>query len=497
MQKTESPEQTLAQAEAQLRSLQSDIGSSEFSWTLADLLLALQGDAELSLEAAACEPEAIHFNSVSTDSRTLAPGALYIALAGERFDGHDFIEQAVVQGAAVILAERSVDAAVPVVVVDNSRLALGRFAAWHRMQMPVQTLVAITGSNGKTTTKTLLNQLFSSVGETLATQGNLNNDLGVPRTLLNLRPRHQYAVIEMGANHPGEIAYLTELAKPDIALLNNASGAHLEGFGSLQGVIETKGEIFDGLNRFHQNGVAIINCESAGFDFWLQKLQQNNACKILKFGLAPSADVRLNSVESDADGVGFTVEYAAEKHAVKMPVLGTHNAYNAAACIAVCHAAGLQWQQMQPVLQSFTGVGGRLQPCRLQFGYLIDDSYNANPESVKAGIRALKDLGGISMLCLGAMGELGVDSEQGHRSVAEFAQQAGIQHLWLLGEETEPMLSVFHADGRRFDDHQQMIAELKAFLRQSNEVNILVKGSRTARMELVTQALTDEFAVEK
>ncbi|WP_319379880.1 UDP-N-acetylmuramoyl-tripeptide--D-alanyl-D-alanine ligase [Thiomicrorhabdus sp.] len=487
-----SPEQILTQAQARLKTLEQSADVQAFSWSLADLLLALGEEAVLESGALA-DPARVRFDSISTDSRTIAPGALYIALSGERFDGHDFVEQAVLQGAAAVLAERNLETAVPVVSVEDTRRALGLFAAWHRLQMPVKTLVAVTGSNGKTTTKTLLSQLFSASGETLATEGNLNNDLGVPRTLLKLRPWHQYAVIEMGANHPGEIAYLTELAKPDIAVINNASGAHLEGFGSLQGVIETKGEIFNGLNRFHRNGVAVINCESEGYAFWLAKLQRQEGCRVLKFGQAQEADIRLITIETDAEGVDFVIEYAGESHRIKMPVLGAHNAYNAAACVAVGYAAGLPWLKMAPVLQVFSGVGGRLQPRRLEFGYLIDDSYNANPESVKAGMRALKDIGGVSMVCLGAMAELGEDSEKGHNAVAEFANQIGIEHLWLLGDATAPMLNVFHGDGRRFFDHQQMISELESLLRKSHKINILVKGSRSAKMEIVSQALFDAF----
>ncbi len=472
--------------------------SPVFSWTLEQLCEATGGDYIGPLS----ELGSIRFNSVSTDTRTLQPGALYIAVKGERFDGHAFIDQAIQQGAVAVLVSEELDTAVPGVLVDDSRLALGAFALWHRTQMPVKKLIAVTGSNGKTSVKTLLNGIFSSVGETLATEGNLNNDFGVPRTLLNLRPEHEYAIIEMGANHPKEIAYLTALALPDIAIINNAAGAHLEGFGSLQGVIDTKGEIFQGLNRLpgKEPGVAVLNTDSAGFDDWLKILDNLGVERRIKFGTQAAADVCLSDFQvsqSEADGITFNLQFDGESHLVQMPILGRHNAMNAAACTAVGIAAGLNWSQIKPALQNFTGVPGRLQKNRIKTGWLIDDSYNANPESVKAGIDALTSLPGQAMVCLGAMAEVGETSDQAHREIAEYAKQNGVQYLFVYGEAAQEMPLAFGENADDFVTHSELLARVAAILSDAQQnnlpVNVLVKGSRSAKMELIAQPLLDKY----
>ncbi|WP_460187972.1 UDP-N-acetylmuramoyl-tripeptide--D-alanyl-D-alanine ligase [Thiomicrorhabdus hydrogeniphila] len=476
-----------------------------FFWTLEQLCESTDGDRIGPIS------DTVKFTSISTDTRTLQPGALYIAIKGENFDGHVFIDKAIQQGAVAVLVSDDIDVIVPGVQVADTRVALGEFARWHRLQMPVETLIAVTGSNGKTTTKSLLQNIFSNVGNTLATEGNLNNDFGVPRTLLNLRPEHQFAIIEMGANHQHEITYLTALALPDIAMINNASGAHLEGFGSLQGVIKAKGEIFEGLNKIpgRKPGVAILNTDTNGYKDWLFSLEKMNVKNVISFGTAKNAQVKLanfttanNQVnqasqnKEDSLSIAFDLIINGNNkdvavHRVQMPVLGLHNAMNAAGCTAIALAAGLNWNQILPGLVNFTGVAGRLQKTRINHGWLIDDSYNANPESVKAGIDALVSLPGLAILCLGAMAEIGKTSQQVHQQIAEYAKIKGIKYLFVFGEAAKNMPNVFGENAHYFETHSALANHLLAILSQPDNqqkaMNILVKGSRSAKMEMVVQ----------
>lgn len=471
-----------------------EMNTEAFIWTLEQLKLSVDGE---SIGPLSNEP--VTFTSVSTDSREIVPGALYIAIKGDHFDGHDFIKDAVREGAVAVLVSQAVETVVSGVLVDDTRLALGQFANWHRQQMPVKTLVGITGSNGKTTTKTLLAEMFSALGSTLATQGNLNNDFGVPKTLLELRPEHEFAVVEMGANHQDEIAYLTQLAEPDIALLNNASDAHLEGFGSLQGVIDTKGEIFLGLNKRHKNGVAVINADSPGFVDWQNQLDALSVENIMVFGevsgdLEGQTDthqVAFRNVVAKVGTIEFEINVGGLWQVVNMPVLGRHNAENAAACVAVGFAAGLTWQQIKPVLEQFTGIAGRLQRHKILNGWLLDDSYNANPSSVKAGIQALVSLPGKVAVCLGPMAELGSQARSAHEEIAEYANHAGISRLYVYGEATKGMPRVFGIGATWYKDHQSMVEDVSQAINQEWVKHVLVKGSRSAKMEVVVKGLLE------
>lgn len=465
-----------------------------FVWTLEQLKQSVDGEGVGPLSS-----EPVTFTTVSTDSRDIVPGALYIAIKGENFDGHDFIKEAVRQGAVAVLVSESVETVVPGVLVDDTRIALGQFAHWHRQQMPLKTLVGITGSNGKTTTKTLLAEMLATQGKTLSTQGNLNNDFGVPRTLLELRPEHEFAVIEMGASHQGEIAYLTQLAEPDIALLNNASDAHLEGFGTLEGVVEAKGEIFLGLNRFHQNGVAVINAGSPGFDEWQAKLKELSVNNVVTFGEASSdleeqadhSQIVFREVVAKAGTIEFELNVDGAWQVVNMPVLGRHNAENAAACVAVGFAAGLTWQQIKPVLEQFTGIAGRLERHKILHGWLLDDSYNANPSSVKAGIQALVALPGKVAVCLGPMAELGSQAQTTHEEIAEYANHAGVSRLYVYGEATKGMPKSFGIGATWYKDHETMIEDVSLAINQEWVKHVLVKGSRSAKMEVVVKGLLE------
>ena len=468
-----------------------------FSWALMDLQQAVEGEFIGAMD----HDQRVCFTSVSTDSRTLKSGALYIAIKGDNFDGHEFIAEAIQQGAVAILVSEVVKSIVPAILVDDTKLALGLFAKWHRQQMPVKKLIAVTGSNGKTTTKTLLLNVFQNVGNTLATEGNLNNDLGVPRTLLNLRPEHEFAIIEMGANHRKEIAYLTHLAEPDIALITNAAGAHLEGFGSLQGVVEGKGEIFQGLNQggVKKGGIAVINVDSYGYLDWVQMIKVLGVTKVVRFGSTEKADIAISKLEASEQGIQFKLTIYGVSYDVNMPVLGEHNAHNAAACVAIALSSGLSWGEILPGLTTFTGVSGRLQKQAITTGWLIDDSYNANSESVKAGIDTLVSQSGLSIVCLGAMAELGSYSEDAHREIAAYAKQQGVDYLLVYGEATQEMPDVFGEQGHYFQSHDELtqcIATVLMSQQQGNKaVNVLVKGSRSAQMEKVSRQILKQFGL--
>lgn len=469
------------------------MAQQRFCWKVSDLQEAVKG----SWSNAVTENEGV-FSSVSTDSRSLSEGALYIAIVGERFDGHDFICQAVAKGAAVVLvsnpqAKGLESLQVPVLTVADTRIALGQFAQWHRNAMPLKKLVAITGSNGKTTTKTLLARLLQKqVGEDKVcfTQGNLNNDFGVPRTLLTLRPYHEYAVIEMGANHLHEIQYLTRLACPDVALITLAAGAHLEGFGSLEGVIEAKGEIFEGLKP---SGIGIVNLDSPGADKWTDKLRhQGNA--IMTFAQQQQAQVTVGQVSSDRRGISFECHYQGNKAQIHMPILGPHNAMNAAAAMTTCLALGFEWTRLLPGLVDFQGVSGRVQQYDFRQGVLIDDSYNANPSSVRAAIDTLVNLKEPCVLCLGAMAELGEESAQAHREVIEYAKQKKVTYVCLYGEALKSLGSVFGENAEWFSTHNALAEKVLTLQKQGKIVHCLVKGSRSSQMEKVTDYILENLA---
>lgn len=448
------------------------------SWSLQELADATQGviSGELLGESQ------VRFDSISTDSRILKSGALYVAIKGSHFDGHDFIDQSVQQGAVALLISEPMPTVVPAVLVADTRVALGEFAAWHRRNMPLKQVIGITGTNGKTTTKSLLAHVLSKKAPTLATAGNLNNDFGVPRTLLQIEKEHEYAVIEMGANHPHEIAYLTKLVQPTIALITNASAAHLEGFGSLEGVIQTKGEIFLGLP---QQGTCILNRDSSGFDAWWNQCAARGL-KVKTFGESPLAEVRLMDYQQSEMGGSFTLLIQNHLEAFEIALMGRHNALNASAVVAICLTLGMTVPEIKSALASFSGLVGRLHKHALPNGCLLDDSYNANPESVKAGIQTLVELPGHACLCLGAMAELGENSVQAHEEVAAFAKAKGVKHLLLYGEATRPMLAVFGTGARWFDSHHILAKTVVEQLRAQQIQNVLVKGSRSSQMEQVS-----------
>jgi UDP-N-acetylmuramoyl-tripeptide--D-alanyl-D-alanine ligase len=427
------------------------------------------------------------FEAVSTDTRTLGSSALFVALKGERFDGHAFLDQAARQRAAGALVERSGigtrDAGqdLPLLIVDDSRLALGKLAAnWrNRFSMP---LVALTGSNGKTTVKEMLASILrvaSAEDAVLATRGNLNNDIGVPLTLLELEPAHRYAVIEMGMNHAGEIRYLARLATPDVALINNAAPAHIEFFGSVEGIARAKGEIFEGLAP---GGTAVINADDDYAGLWRELASGR---RIVDFGLSGgavvSATYRLRWLESE---IVLKTPLGEARAVLKAP--GLHNVRNALAASAAAVALQVPAQAIALGLERYAGVKGRLQQkAGLNGATLIDDTYNANPASARAAIAVLAQAPGDTVLVLGDMGELGPGAADMHAEIGRFAREQGVSRLFALGEHSAHAARAFGAGARHFARIEDLLAEAERALAPG--VTALIKGSRFMQMERVVK----------
>lgn len=421
------------------------------------------------------------FRGVSTDSRALKSGELFVALRGPSFDGATFVPQAAAAGAAGIITESAVETELPWIRVDDTRRALGRLAADWRGQMPA-TVIGVTGSNGKTTVKELIASCLRPVASTLATAGNLNNDIGLPLMLLRLAPAHRYAVFEMGASHAGEIAYLASLASPAIVVISNAGPAHLEGFGTLDGVARAKGEILQGVPR---PATAVLNADDKYFELWASMADDLD---VVSFGYSEAATISVGNVESFAGGTAFELRLPAASVAVRLPLPGTHNVLNACAAAAVALAAGLSAEQIQHGLQSVQPVAGRLRPLAGIHGLcLYDDTYNANPTSVVAAARFIAAQDGVSWMVLGDMGELGDDAIGMHRAVGEDIRKAGVARLLATGPLSRYAVEAFGAAGAWFESTDSLIAELNSSV--ADVANVLVKGSRSMRMERVVAAL--------
>ena len=437
----------------------------------------------------------VRFNAVSSDSRKIAQGDLFVALCGENFDGYEFVAKAVQGGAVASLVNADSYKAHPsildpqssVLMVTDTRLALGQLAAYWRRQFAIP-LVAITGSNGKTTVKemlaSILREAAGSADAVLATQGNLNNDIGMPLTLLQLNAAHRYAVIEMGMNHSGEIDYLSQIAAPDVALINNASGAHLEGMGSVEAVARAKGEIFAGLQH---HGTAVINSDDAYAPLWRALA---GAHQLLEFGLDPQADVcgtwHPNGGQPHGYGLRLDVTAPQGRFAADLQVPGAHNARNALAATAAAIVLNISLETIAAGLEKFSGVAGRLQlKAALHGASLIDDTYNANPASLRAAISVLAQAAGKRILVLGDMGELGDDAAILHAEIGGEARRAGIEKLYALGTLSGKAAREFGSGAQLFE----RIEDLQAALEKELDANttVLVKGSRFMKMERVVQ----------
>ena len=424
---------------------------------------------------------------VSKDTRDIHAGDLYVALVGEHFDGHQFIEGAYSAGAAGALVSdlqsglrsetQSLD--LPQVLVKDTRIALGRLAAYWRQKFTGK-LIGITGSNGKTSVKEMCRKIlndYASVDTVLSTKGNLNNDIGLPMMLLELRQQHKFAVIEMGANHVGEIDYLTAIAKPDVAVVNNVGPAHLEGFGSLDNIAKAKAEIFNGLS---EDGVAIINQDDA-FSAFLKKTCAGK--NIVTFSMFDQA---ANVYAKNLSANRYQIITAKEQAELTLKVPGKHNVMNALAAIAAALSVDVPLDSIVASLSAFENIQGRLTVVRSASGCrVIDDAYNANPLSVSAAIDVLAGMTGNTILVLGDMAELGEDAEQHHAEIGHKAKTAGINVLYATGVLSESTVNAFGENGFYFEDKKALINALNENLTSSDVV--LIKGSRSAAMEEVVE----------
>jgi len=425
------------------------------------------------------------FSAVSSDSRKIEPGQLFIALTGPNFDGHDYLGEVAGKGAVAALVEREVAGApLPQLVVHDTREALGQLGALNR-QAYSGPLAAITGSSGKTTVKEMLASILRAGlrGPVLATRGNLNNDLGVPLTLLELAPEHVGAVIELGASRVGEVAYTAGLARPQVAVITNAGTAHVGEFGGPDKIVQAKGEILDGLPAA---GVAVLNLDDPAFGSWKQRAKGR---PLLSFALdSASADFRAGELARDARGcLAFGLHGPAGEARIQLNLLGVHNVANALAAAAAAHALGVPLVGIVAGLESLQPVKGRAVAQLARNGVrVIDDSYNANPASMHAAIDILAGFSGRTLLVLGDMGELGEWAERGHREVGAYA--AGkVSALYAVGPLMAHAVGAFGAQGRHFADQASLIQALAA--EQDQNTTILIKGSRSAAMDKVVAAL--------
>jgi UDP-N-acetylmuramoyl-tripeptide--D-alanyl-D-alanine ligase len=426
---------------------------------------------------------------VAIDTRKLQPGDLFVAIKGERADGHDYLDQAAARGAVAALVTRKVDSELPQVLVNDAVLALGDLASAVRAQRDVR-VIGITGSNGKTTVKTLVASILSRHGRTHVSAGNFNNELGLPLSLLSMPRDTEYAVFEMGAGKPGDIAYLAAIARPDIGLVTLIAPAHLARMGSIEGVAETKGALYQALPA---DGIAIINADDAFASFFGGLA---GARRQLRFGLEQPADVGADIIEQRVDGSRFVLSTPHGDAEVALPLPGRHNIANALAATAVALALEVPLETIVAGLEQVPGVAGRLRREVMGGGWtLIDDSYNANPSSMAAAIDTLLLAGGERWLVLGDMAELGAEARALHAGIGERASERGVDRLFAVGPLGVATVEAFGAGGEHFDDKAALIAALKS--RVHAGVTCLVKGSRSAGMEQVVAALGGHAGTNK
>ena len=424
-------------------------------------------------------------SAVTTDTRKIEPGCLFVALKGERFDAHDFAQNAVNGGAGALLVSRQLPLNVPQIVVADTRLAFGHLGAWVRQQVPTR-VVALTGSSGKTSVKEMTASILSCCGNTLYTAGNLNNDIGVPMTLLRLTPEHQFAVIELGANHQGEIAWTVSLTRPEAALVNNLAAAHLEGFGSLAGVAKAKGEIFSGLS---DTGTAIVNADNNDLPNWQVTIGSRTTWRFSPD--KSDSDFTAKDVRVTTQGTAFTLCTPQGAIDVLLPLPGKHNIANALAAAALSLAVGAPLSAIKEGLAALKAVPGRLFPILLaENQLLLDDSYNANVGSMTAAVQVLSGMPGYRVLVVGDMAELGEESLDCHRQVGNAARDAGIDKVLSVGTLSE-VLSQASGAGEHFANKAALVSRLHNLITTHTAITILVKGSRSAAMEEVVHALQE------
>lgn len=418
---------------------------------------------------------------VCIDSRLLQPGELFIAIQGEQFDGHDFVQAAEEKGAVAVVVHRAVAGiSIPQFVVPKTLEALALIAKTHRQTITCP-VIALTGSNGKTTVKEMIASILPQPSH--ATKGNFNNHIGAPLSVLQLNKQHRYAVFELGANHPGEIAYTVDIVRPDVTLINNIAPAHIEGFGSIEGVARTKGEIHQGLSTL---GVAVINEDDAYAHFWDDILINR---KVLRFSVSKAADISLQDLHFDAQGCGhFSLILPHDTIEIKLLVPGAHQVSNALAAASCAYAAGVETNAIAAGLNQFRGVKGRMTYLAGKNGSLvIDDTYNANLRSVLTALEVLAKRPGKKIVVFGDMGELGVWAEPHHREVGVTARQLGIDALMSCGAYSHLATQEFGQGGKHFPSQNELAQHLIKELMP--DTTVLVKGSRSSAMEKIVHQL--------
>jgi UDP-N-acetylmuramoyl-tripeptide--D-alanyl-D-alanine ligase len=422
-------------------------------------------------------------DAVAIDTRALPQGgqALFVALRGENFDGHDHVAAAAKGGCVAALVSRAIDVDLPHVVVADTERALAAMA--HAMQLARATKVlAITGSNGKTSVKEMLLSILERCGNAYASPGNRNNEIGLPLAVMDAPEGAHFAIYEMGAGKPGDIAYLTAIARPDVALVNNIAPAHLERLGNLLGVADTKAAIYDALLA---DGVAVVNADDAFAPYFIERLAGR---RVLRFGLEASADISARDVQADSEHTRFMLTSADGDIAINLAMPGRHNVRNALAAASMAIAVGATLQQVRDGLEAMQSVAGRQVTHRLRNGaLLIDDSYNANPGSLDAAIESLASTGGDSWLVLGDMRELGMDEVALHRQAGQRAKAAGISHLLAIGPLSAAAVQGFGHGARHFERHAELAEVLVGGL--GTGMRVLVKGSRGSAMDRIVKHL--------
>lgn len=428
---------------------------------------------------------------IATDTRTIKTGDIFLALTGDNFDGHDYLDIAIEKGAVAAIVSRPIAADIAQLVVDDTRLALGQLAAYRRQQHDNLTVIAITGSSGKTTCKEMLGSIFGRLAPTLITRGNLNNDLGVPMMLLELSDHHRYAILELGANHIGEIAYTTEIVQPDVACILNIGTAHLGEFGSREGICQTKAEIY---HTLHDNHFAIVP-DKDDFTNQLRRIAEKHTPNVIGFG---NTDVSASHLDVEPERSEFKLHIGSQVHDINLPLAGEHNVNNALAAAACAHALNIDISDIVVGLENARPAKGRLNSQLLGLHRLIDDTYNANPHSVRAAAKVLAAQTGTQVMVLGDIGELGEAAISEHQSLGRTIATTGIDVLLCVGQYAPYTVAgaqeISAINAHAFADKDSLLAYLQSYLQaqQAQPCTVLFKGSRSMEMETLINALVEE-----
>jgi UDP-N-acetylmuramoyl-tripeptide--D-alanyl-D-alanine ligase len=413
------------------------------------------------------------FTGVCTDTRSEVSGRLFIALEGPNFDAHSFIKQAEDMGASAIISHKKIDSNLPIIQVRNTEKAYQDIAAWHR-QSHSPVVIAITGSNGKTSTKNMLYSILSLAAPTLSTKGNLNNHLGVPQTLLDVEDSHEFCIIEMGANHKHEITLLCSIARPDISLITNANNAHLGEFGSEENLVKAKGEIIESLSK---DGTAIINNSSPHKQVW----KEMSGTESVRF-FGNGSSVYATNIEEFKSHTNFNLNFTGQSLNINLSMIGLHQVDNALAAAACAIELGIEPELIKSGLENTLPEKGRLELIELEDFKILDDSYNANPQSMKAAIDTISNFAGDKVLVLGSMGELGKDSKKMHQEIGDYARHSNIHHLLTIGKDAKEY------EGNHFEDINSIYKTIQNHHKGST---ILIKGSRMMRLNELVDILVN------